>query len=405
MTYTKFAGLTCCGLVLGALSACSGRYEVGPGAAAGGGASAAFGTAGAAQGPGGVTSSGGGNAVGGGNASGGGNAVGLGSAGSGVAIGDAGPSMIADAGPATYCGGALSYAQSDAGPFATALQVWNRINIFIAYTKAPPAQLPSTVTRQWAGDAAMQLLAAQPMNGQPNSDGMVRFVKGWLPETANADQWATFFTNGTLADLLTSTHYVANGSGVLTDPVILQAPSGSQDISARGAYLSAHLLCRDVPPPPPGIPTLPPAMPNQTRRQDLEAMVSSQPACSACHALTDPLGDSLEHFAPDGSYETLDNGAPIDSSGIYVTGSGARLVFANVNELAKNLLATCDVASCFTEQLLADAQSAAQIQSLGGDTHNEPEIPSIARTFAASGLDLRTLIRAIVESDAFLRPE
>jgi hypothetical protein len=396
MRYTKFAGLTHCGLILGALSACSGRYEVEPGAAAGasaGGSSAAFGTAGAATG------------LGGGPSSGGGNAVGPGSAGSGVAIADAGPIMIADAGPASYCGTALSSAPSDAGPFATPLQVWNRINIFIAAESAPPAELPSTVTRQWAGDTAMQVLATQSMNSAGDPAGMVRFVKEWLPGTAKADDWATFFPNGTLADLLTSTHDLVKGSGVLTEPVVLQTPSGSQDISARGAYLSAHLLCRAVPPPPPGIPALPPAMPNQTRRQDLEAMVSEQAACSACHALTDPLGDSLEHFAPDGSYETLDNGTPIDSGGIYTTRSGAQLPFADVNTLAKSLLATCDIASCFTEQLLADAQNAAQIQPVGGDTQNEPEIPAIALTFATSGLDLRTLIRAIAESDAFLRPE
>jgi hypothetical protein len=84
----------------------------------------------------------------------------------------------------------------------------------------------------------------------------------------------------------------------------------------RGKFVDEMLLCRIIPPPPPGVPPLPSmAPPNSTVRQIL-ATHRSAAQCSACHAFMDPIGLGMEAFDTTGQYRTTDNGQPIDSSGM-----------------------------------------------------------------------------------------
>jgi bacterioferritin-associated ferredoxin len=172
------------------------------------------------------------------------------------------------------------------------------------------------------------------------------------------------------------------------------------EITTRGIFIDEHLLCMQVPPPPPGIPALPPAQPGQTRRQQLEQDLVN-PSCGACHQLTDPIGDSLEHYDTVGKFNTLDNGSPIDSSGTLPAGVavGANTTFADVNELGGELAKQCGVSVCLTQQLLADAETSAKLPVPGSaDSQVVAEI-----AFASGSGKLRDLIRNIVESDTFLR--
>jgi len=243
-----------------------------------------------------------------------------------------------------------------------------------------------------------------------SAPGMRRFVSSWLPGTPIASTWAAFFSEkgATLKDLLT-TNLVRNpGSGILTDDAVLSQGTATDQIliTARGAVLRTRLLCQAVPLPPANNP-VPTAEPGQTRRQVLEQDLNlSAPFCAACHRLVDPLGYGLEHFDSVGNYSDIDNGSPIDSSGSIEMNAGT-ISFDGANQLGAKLAAQCEVAECIAQQLLADAQNSAGLPMAptnpNPDVGPPDDVLPIAAAFAASNGDLRTLIREVVQSDAFLR--
>ena len=67
----------------------------------------------------------------------------------------------------------------------------------------------------------------------------------------------------------------------------------------RGLFIAQSLLCRDVPPPPPGVPPspIPPPGSMPTAREQLERH-RADPGCASCHALFDPMGLAFETFDP-----------------------------------------------------------------------------------------------------------
>ncbi|HSZ83169.1 MAG TPA: DUF1592 domain-containing protein, partial [Polyangia bacterium] len=106
-------------------------------------------------------------------------------------------------------------------------------------------------------------------------------------------------------------------AGLLGAGAILAAYALPQRTSptARGKFLAASVLCKNVPDPPPGIPPLPAMSTAQTTlRQKLE-MHRAAASCSVCHQIMDPLGFGMENFDTTGQYRTMDNGLPIDATG------------------------------------------------------------------------------------------
>ncbi|MEM7154157.1 MAG: DUF1592 domain-containing protein [Myxococcota bacterium] len=82
----------------------------------------------------------------------------------------------------------------------------------------------------------------------------------------------------------------------------------------RGKFVLENILCRTVPPPPPGVVTdLPPTDEATTMRERLEIHMSD-PTCRGCHAMMDPIGFGLENYDGIGAFRTEDNGYPIDAS-------------------------------------------------------------------------------------------
>src|SRR5262249_16780518 len=76
-----------------------------------------------------------------------------------------------------------------------------------------------------------------------------------------------------------------------------------------------HLLCQQLPPPPPGLVLQPPGLdPTKTARERY-ADHASNAFCNNCHKLMDPIGYAFEHFDGIGRFRPDDNGHPIDVSG------------------------------------------------------------------------------------------
>lgn len=359
--------LVCCVGLFGVLAACSGTYNVGTMGNEAGTSSA--GASGAANpGTGGALAAAG--------------AI-MSNAGSGASI--------------SYCG--LPLSDEPITELAPPEVVAERVQRFLLATSVPETNLPSPTTREWASGYALDVLDSVSSASTP---GMRRFVSSWWPGNENENLWASYFTSrhGSLSDLLQSEQLLEHGAGVLTDPVVLQHES----ISSRGAFVYANLLCTDVPPPPPNLPAAGPPPPGVTRREFLASQLTPPP-CAGCHRLIDPPGLALEHFAADGSYLTTDAGKPIDSSSSFDVlqgGEPSTISFSDIHDFGGQASNHCAVISCFARKLLQDAQQSAALP--GGDP-TDAEVAGLARAIDIANGDLRQALKAVVESDRFLRPE
>jgi hypothetical protein len=164
----------------------------------------------------------------------------------------------------------------------------------------------------------------------------------------------------------------------------------------RGAFVWEHLLCDEVPAPPPGvITTLPPDEPGQhkTMRERLEKHFTQGEGCTGCHNKLDSVGLAFEHFDSIGRYRPDDQGLPIDAAG-YFSGIGE---FAGAYELGERLAESDDAVSCLVRSFHRQAI---------GHLETEGDIAAIDATiaeFAASGFSVQSMLVELVASPAFTR--
>ena len=148
----------------------------------------------------------------------------------------------------------------------------------------------------------------------------------------------------------------ATRRGVLTRLGFLtsHADSDSSGPVARGVFVLDSLLCTPPAPPPPNVPALPPAsaaaIAHQTTRQRFDAHLSN-PTCRGCHATIDGIGFGFEQFDGTGAYRTVDNGSPVDTSGV-LHGTDVDGPFVGVGALEERLLGSRELRACFLKQLV-----------------------------------------------------
>jgi hypothetical protein len=119
----------------------------------------------------------------------------------------------------------------------------------------------------------------------------------------------------------------------------------------RGVFVRRRLLCESLPPPPPGLNVTPPQKSDvKTTRQLFDAHISN-PSCSGCHNLIDPVGNGFEAFDGEGGYRTTENGQPIDASGELTQTLDANGAFNGVPELVRRLVQSVEVRECFARML------------------------------------------------------
>jgi hypothetical protein len=186
-------------------------------------------------------------------------------------------------------------------------------------------------------------------------------------------------------------------SGILSLGGVLSAYAlaDTTDPIKRGLFVREHLLCQIPPPPPDVIPELPPVDPNATTRERFEQH-RADPACAACHTLFDPIGFGFENYDAVGRWRTTENDLPIDASG-ELTAADVAGEFVGVRELGGKLAASEDVAACVSRQWFRFAYGRLESEAL--DACN---METLATTFAESGHDLRELLVALTQTDAFM---
>jgi hypothetical protein len=175
------------------------------------------------------------------------------------------------------------------------------------------------------------------------------------------------------------------------------APNRTSPV-VRGQWIVENLLGAHVPSPPPGAaadlakeatPTT--KLVGNTVRERLE-MHRANPNCTACHAIMDPVGLSLENFDLVGRWRDHEDGHAIDARTLMTDGTE----LASPADLRRVLLSRSSAfVTALTERLLTYA--------LGRelDYRDAPAVRSIVRAAEPQGTTLPALIQAIVASDSF----
>ncbi len=206
--------------------------------------------------------------------------------------------------------------------------------------------------------------------------------------------------------------------GFLTQAAVLKVTANGTTTSpvVRGAFVNERLLGREIPPPPPGIPTVDPDTRGVTTIREQLAKHRADASCAGCHATIDPPGFALESFDVIGGYRdryrSLGAGEPVTGTlrggilGIHYklghkvdpSGSlGDGRPFADIDGFRAAVLKDRRaVARNLLEKLL--------VYATGSEIHyaDRREVERLLDATAAQDFGVRSLIHAIATSPPFL---
>jgi Protein of unknown function (DUF1592)/Protein of unknown function (DUF1588)/Protein of unknown function (DUF1595)/Protein of unknown function (DUF1585) len=187
----------------------------------------------------------------------------------------------------------------------------------------------------------------------------------------------------------------AQRAGILTSGAFLALTGDTSESNPprRGKAIYTKFLCGVMPPPPNNVPKPADASTGGTMRQRMEAH-DTNPCASSCHQIIEPLGFAFEEYGGIGEFRTVDNNAPVNSSGSIVL-DGQTHPYDNAPQLVKLLAASPTVQGCFATQWLRYAFGRAETP---GD---QASLNAAASTLASTG-DVRELIVALAKSRTFL---
>jgi mono/diheme cytochrome c family protein len=163
----------------------------------------------------------------------------------------------------------------------------------------------------------------------------------------------------------------------------------------RGKWVLENILGTPPPPPPPNVPPLTednPVGKVLTMRERM-AQHRTNPACSSCHQLMDPIGLSFEHFDATGRWRNRSEGdIPIDAAGALPSG----VTFEGVKGLKQALLSRPELfITTATEKMLTYALGR------GMDYYDAPAIRAITREARNNDYRFSSLILGVVKSAPF----
>jgi hypothetical protein len=196
------------------------------------------------------------------------------------------------------------------------------------------------------------------------------------------------------AEITPETH-----AGLLTQPAMmakLALPNQSSPIR-RGVFVRERILCQLLPSPPNNVDIVPPDPdPNATTRERF-AEHTSNPTCSGCHALIDPIGFGFEKYDALGRYRELENGRPIDATGELIATEEAHLQgpFDGAIELSERLARSSEARTCLVTQLFRFAMGRAEAEQ------DECTLRRLENTLIASGGRIDELLVAMTVAHAF----
>jgi hypothetical protein len=185
-------------------------------------------------------------------------------------------------------------------------------------------------------------------------------------------------------------------SGILTMPAFLMLdPSheGRSSPTIRGKMVRENLLCQPVPAPPANVNfNLVQDVNDPVRKTARERLMAHQdnPVCSGCHAITDPIGLSLENYTPVGSFRAKENGVEIDASGEF-----EGKPYKNALELMNYLRNGPTAASCVVQRV---AEYGVGRKLSPGE---ENWVGNVDERFGKNGYRFKALLRDVATSPTF----
>jgi hypothetical protein len=221
-------------------------------------------------------------------------------------------------------------------------------------------------------------------------DSRTTYVNAELAKLYGVAGPATGFAAVTLPDSGMRTGYLGQGSFLA-----LNAHNDVTSPTYRGKFVQEMLLCQTIPPPPPGVPPLPPnsATAQQTMRQKLEMHRAVEP-CKTCHSMMDPIGLAFENFDAIGAFRTIDAMQAIDASGTLNIG-GQMVSFSGPRQLATLLTTHPQAGPCVVKNVYRYAM---------GHVENDGELAAVttlSTQFESGGFKLLSLIGGVVQHPAF----
>jgi len=293
-----------------------------------------------------------------------------------------------------------------AGQFAEPAVVWKRVSPLIwGEQRTPPSTLPAMTSYKWAGQIVADAFAQAREEGA--APGALAFVQEWLfPDAVDPSNekpeleapWSMLLATDTPALQALLRYRTDEHVGVFSERNWLAI---NTSISRRGLAISAALFQRAIPAPPPNVDMTFTPVPGLTRRQALEQH-RSNPACSACHQLMDPLGYPFEVFDSTGQYRLLDNNLPIDTSGQYPS-SSPPLDYEDADDFGRQVAGTCDAQVGLADGFLKAALVLNGIPLEGRQPLFEANSARIRQAFVRSNRTYEDLVRAYAQSPLGLR--
>lgn len=204
-------------------------------------------------------------------------------------------------------------------------------------------------------------------------------------------------------------------AGILGQGSFLASTAGpiATSPTARGIFIRERLLCQHIPPPPPGVnTTLPDPVEGAVHtRRELMTEHATNPACSSCHRLMDPIGFGLENFDAIGRWRDQESiqlpgrgeGAARGKSvklAIDTQGEIAGLpnsTFSDARQLGSILAESPICQKCIVRQMFRYSYGRLETSA------DEPAIDQIFAKFKDSGFRFKSLLTALVQSPEFLR--
>ncbi|MEM9454169.1 MAG: DUF1592 domain-containing protein [Myxococcota bacterium] len=186
----------------------------------------------------------------------------------------------------------------------------------------------------------------------------------------------------------------ARAPGILGHGSILARHALTDNSSpvARGVLVRRRLLCQELPEPPAGVDTnLQPIAEDASNRERYEQH-STDGQCSGCHNLIDPVGFAFEHYDTFGRYRDVENGHPIDASGVLAgLEGGEQIELDGLDSLAQALATRPETQACYAEYL--------SYYTYGLDGCNPEAIEELSGGDAAT---LQSTMAAIIEAPHFV---
>ncbi|MEZ4433845.1 MAG: DUF1592 domain-containing protein [bacterium] len=165
----------------------------------------------------------------------------------------------------------------------------------------------------------------------------------------------------------------------------------STSATLRGKFIREKLLCQIVPPPPSDVDTSIPAPSGNTRTlRERVAEHLTNPTCTGCHLITDPIGLAFENFDGLGAWRDSDHGERIDPAGDL---DGVR--FQSADELAGLIATHEDFPVCAATYLVRYGTGTVE------GRRQRALIEALAARFVAADHRYRALLLDFITSPAF----